>query len=31
MGSIIINRTDADYELEFTGGDVEEIVEKIVE
>ena len=31
MGSIIINRLDSDYELEFAGGDVDEIVEKIVE
>ena len=31
MGSIAINRTESDYELEFVGGDVDEIVEKIVE
>jgi len=31
IGSIIVNRQNDDYELEFVGGDVEEIVEKIVE
>ncbi|MBQ3211542.1 MAG: segregation/condensation protein A [Oscillospiraceae bacterium] len=31
MGSITVNRLNDDYELEFVGGDVEEIVEKIVE
>lgn len=31
MGSIIVNRLNEDYELEFVGGDVEEIVEKISE
>lgn len=31
MGSISISRHDTDYELEFVGGDVDEIVEKIVE
>ena len=31
MGSIVINRMDSDYELEFAGGNVDEIVEKIVE
>lgn len=31
MGSINVRRLDDDYELEFVGGDVEEIVEKIVE
>ena len=31
MGSIHISRIDQDYSLEFTGGDVDEIIEKIVE
>lgn len=31
MGSISVRKLDGDYELEFAGGDVEEIVEKIVE
>ena len=31
MGSIHISRIDQDYNLEFTGGDVDEIIEKIVE
>lgn len=31
MGSIHIDRTDAGYSLRFTGGDVDEIIEKIVE
>lgn len=31
MGSIHIDRVDAGYSLSFTGGDVDEIIEKIVE
>lgn len=31
MGSILIHREDDDYSLEFAGGDVDEIVEKITE
>ncbi len=31
MGSIRISRKDQDYALEFAGGDVDEIIEKIVE
>ena len=31
MGSIMVCRLEDDYELEFVGGDVEEIVEKITE
>ena len=31
MGSIYISRSDDDYELEFAGGDVDKIMEKIIE
>ncbi len=31
MGSIHIDRADEGYSLSFTGGDVDEIIEKIVE
>ena len=31
MGNIHISRSGDDYTVEFTGGDVDEIIEKIVE
>ena len=31
MGSVSVTRQDGDYELSFTGGDVDEIIEKIIE
>lgn len=31
MGSVTIERIDGDYDVSFTGGDVDEIIEKIVE
>jgi hypothetical protein len=31
MGSIYLTHNDEDYEVKFVGGDVDEIIEKIVE
>lgn len=31
MGSVSVTKQDGDYELSFTGGDVDEIIEKIIE